>query len=40
MAALIDSSILIAAERGHLDLDDLSTRYAQEDMAVSAVTAS
>ena len=40
MAALIDSSVLIAAERGQLDLDDLAARYAEEDMALSAVTAS
>ncbi len=40
MAALIDSSVLIAAERGHLDLDDLSARYAKEEVAISAVTAS
>jgi tRNA(fMet)-specific endonuclease VapC len=40
MATLIDSSVLIAAERGQLDLDDLSARYAEEDIAVSAVTAS
>jgi tRNA(fMet)-specific endonuclease VapC len=40
MAALIDSSVLIAAERGQLNLDDISARYAEEDVAVSAVTAS
>jgi tRNA(fMet)-specific endonuclease VapC len=40
MATLIDSSVLIAAERGQLDLDDLFARYAQEDVALSAVTAS
>jgi len=40
MAALIDSSVLIAAERGQLDLDDLAARYAAEDVALSAVTAS
>jgi len=40
MAALIDSSVLIAAERGHLNLDDISARYADEDVALSAVTAS
>jgi tRNA(fMet)-specific endonuclease VapC len=40
MATLIDSSVLIAAERGDLALDVLSTRYAKEDMAISAVTAS
>jgi tRNA(fMet)-specific endonuclease VapC len=40
MAALIDSSILIAAERGELDLETLSAHYAEEEVAVSAVTAS
>lgn len=40
MATLIDSSVVIAAERGQLDMDDLSARYAEEDVAVSAVTAS
>jgi len=40
MAALIDSSVLIAAERGDLALDALSARYAEEDVAISAVTAS
>ena len=40
MAALIDSSVLIAAERGLLDLDELSARFAGEDVALSAVTAS
>jgi tRNA(fMet)-specific endonuclease VapC len=40
MATLIDSSVLIAAERGHLSFDEISTRYAEEDVAISAVTAS
>jgi tRNA(fMet)-specific endonuclease VapC len=40
MATLIDSSVLIAAERGKLDPNDLSARYADEDVAISAVTAS
>jgi tRNA(fMet)-specific endonuclease VapC len=40
MATLIDSSVLIAAERGHLNLDDISIRYAEDDVAISAVTAS
>ena len=40
MATLIDSSVLIAAERGDLALDAFSARYGQEDMAISAVTAS
>ncbi len=40
MATLIDSSVLIATERGDLALDAFSARYAQEDVAISAVTAS
>jgi tRNA(fMet)-specific endonuclease VapC len=40
MAALIDSSVLIAAERGHLNFDDLSARFAEDDVSISAVTAS
>jgi tRNA(fMet)-specific endonuclease VapC len=40
MATLIDSSVLIAAERGEIGLDVLSTRYVDEDVAISAVTAS
>ena len=39
MATLIDSSVLIAAEQGKFDLSDLETRYAEEDVALSAVTA-
>jgi tRNA(fMet)-specific endonuclease VapC len=37
MATLIDSSVLIAAERGLLNLDTIA---AEEDVAISAVTAS
>ncbi|HUY19823.1 MAG TPA: PIN domain-containing protein [Candidatus Binataceae bacterium] len=40
MATLIDSSVLIAAERGQLDLDTLAARYAEDEVAISAVTAS
>ncbi|MGO9267654.1 MAG: PIN domain-containing protein [Candidatus Binataceae bacterium] len=40
MATLIDSSVLIAAERGQLNFNDLSARYAEDDVAISAVTAS
>ena len=40
MATLIDSSVLIAAERGLLEIDDISARLAKEDVALSAVTAS
>lgn len=35
MATLIDSSVLIAAERGHLNLDDIASRYAEDDVAIS-----
>jgi tRNA(fMet)-specific endonuclease VapC len=37
MATLIDSSVLIAAERGQLNFDAIA---AEEDVAISAVTAS
>ena len=40
MATLIDSSVLIAAERGDLALNAILARYAEEDVAISAVTAS
>ncbi len=40
MARLIDSSVLIAAGRGHVSLDDITARYADEGVAISAVTAS
>ena len=40
MGALIDSSVLIAGERGQLDLEALLAGHAEEDFAVSAVTAS
>jgi predicted nucleic acid-binding protein len=40
MATLIDSSVLIAAERGDLSLDAFTARYGEEDVAISAVTAS
>ena len=40
MATLIDSSVLIAAERGDLALDAFTARYAAEEVAISAVTAS
>lgn len=32
MATMIDSSVLIAAKAAHLDLDNVSTRYAEKDM--------
>ena len=40
MATLIDSSILIAAERGDLDLGAFRSRFGAEEVAISAVTAS
>jgi predicted nucleic acid-binding protein len=40
MATLIDSSVLIAVERGDLAGDTITARYAGEDVAISAVTAS
>jgi predicted nucleic acid-binding protein len=40
MGTLIDSSVLIAAERGTLDLDDLLAARGAEEVAMSAVTAS
>ncbi|HLW69019.1 MAG TPA: PIN domain-containing protein [Candidatus Binataceae bacterium] len=40
MATLIDSSVLIAAERGQLLFDEILARYAEDDVAISAVTAS
>ncbi|MFQ5788971.1 MAG: PIN domain-containing protein [Acidobacteriota bacterium] len=40
MGALIDSSILIAAERGTLDLGSVLEKYADVDFALAAITAS
>lgn len=40
MAALIDSSVLIAVERGNLAVDAITAHYAEEDVAISAVSAS
>jgi hypothetical protein len=34
MATIIDSGVLIAANRGHLNYDGISTRYEKEDMAI------
>ena len=39
MGALIDSSVLIAAERGALDLEHLLTGSAEMELAISAITA-
>ena len=40
MGALIDSSVLVAAERGQLDLDALLDAHGDEDFALSSITAS
>lgn len=40
MGFLIDSSVLIAAERGKLPLDEVSRRAGTDTVAISAVTAS
>lgn len=39
MGALIDSSVLVAAERGELDLEDALAGF-DDELAISAVTAS
>jgi tRNA(fMet)-specific endonuclease VapC len=40
MATLIDASVLIAAERGQLDLEALLTTQSQEEVALAAITTS
>jgi predicted nucleic acid-binding protein len=40
MGILIDSSVLVAAERGRLDLDLLLNDRGGEDVAIAAITAS
>jgi predicted nucleic acid-binding protein len=40
VGALIDSSVLVAAERGQLDLESLLDEHDDEDFALSAITAS
>lgn len=40
MGILIDSSVLIEAERGHLDLDRRLASAGEEPMAISSITAS
>lgn len=40
MGIVIDSSVLIAWERDQLNLETEMARYAEEDFAISAVTAS
>lgn len=39
MGLLIDASVLIAAERGALDLDHVLAAHGNEEVAVSAITA-
>jgi tRNA(fMet)-specific endonuclease VapC len=40
MAMLIDTSVFIAAERRHLDLDAVLAAHAHEPVALAAITAS
>ncbi len=40
MATLIDASILIAAERGRLDWDQVAAEHAADEVALAAITAS
>ena len=40
MGVVVDSSVLVAAERGTLDLDRLLDAYQDEPVAIAAVTAS
>jgi len=40
MGALIDSSVLIAAERSKLGLDDLLRSHGDEEIAIASITAS
>ena len=40
MAALIDTSILIAAERGELDLNKFAAEHGETDLALAAISAS
>lgn len=40
MGALVDTSVLIAAERGTLDLEALLEFHASESIAIAAITAS
>jgi predicted nucleic acid-binding protein len=39
MGALIDSSVLIAAERGLLDIESLAKTHGQLELALSVITA-
>lgn len=40
MGTLIDSSVLIAAERGRLDLDESLSAHADEPAGIASITAS
>ena len=40
MGKLVDTSVLIAADRGRLDLGELFERFVDEPLAVSAITCS
>lgn len=40
MGALIDSSVLIAAERGKIALEGLLQAHAEEEIAIASITAS
>jgi predicted nucleic acid-binding protein len=40
VGALIDSSVLVAAERGQLDLENVLLEYAEVDFALASLTAS
>jgi len=40
VAALVDSSVLISAERGELDLDRLVAQHGEDQLALAAISAS
>jgi predicted nucleic acid-binding protein len=40
MGILIDTSVLVAAERGQLDLEPLIGRFGREEIAIASITAS
>jgi predicted nucleic acid-binding protein len=40
LAALIDPSVLIAAERGELDLDRFAEKHGRTDLSIAAISAS
>ncbi len=40
MGAIVDSSVLIAAERGKLDLDSIAEEHGLVELALSVITAS